>query len=90
MADALRFAIENGPFAVMLFAMCGYHFWWTKAYRKERDEVRTDHKDERKEWRESHDILHKETSSVVRDNNNAMRELTKAISSTNKKRRKNK
>jgi hypothetical protein len=85
MAEMLKVAMEHGPFAAMLVALCAYHFWWTKNNRKERESVRLDHKEERKAWRETHETLHKETSAVVRDNNAALRELTKVIAESNKK-----
>lgn len=81
---------EHGPFAVMLVAVTGYHFWWTKAYRKERDAVRQEHIEERKEWLKSSESLQDKTTNVVKDNNEALRELTKVIAESNnppKKRR---
>jgi hypothetical protein len=67
----------------MLIAVCAYHFWWTKTYRKERDTVRDEHREERTEWMNSHKSMHKEATTVVRDNNKALRELTKVIAESN-------
>lgn len=87
-SELLKLFDEHGAIAVMLAVVAGYHFWWTKAYRKERDAVRQEHIEERKEWRENSQTLQDKTTDVVRDNNEALRELTKVIAEGNNPRKK--
>jgi len=83
MTELIELAVKHGPFAVMLVALCAYHFWWSKQNRKDHAAAMADHQQERKEWRDSHETLQKETSSVVKENNEALRELTKVIAESN-------
>lgn len=87
-SDIVTLLTEHGLAAGFLVVICIYHFWWAKMFREEQKSIRENHIEERKEWRRDQKALHKETTTVVRDNNIALRELTKVIAESNEKKKK--
>jgi hypothetical protein len=89
-SDLVKIASEHGAAAFLVVTICVYHFWWAKEYRKERDSVRGDHKQERAEWRKANKKIQKDTAGVLKDNNQALRDLSAAIRDSNNQKKKRK
>lgn len=85
MIDSLSNLIEShGITATMLIALCAYHFWWSKTNTKERQQLNSDHKEERNQWYEDSKMTQEKTTSVIKDNNDALNALTRVIADSNR------